>query len=304
MWKISRDKVKTARSKLEKTSCGAFTPAIEVYNRTRPTSPLILCSPHSGRHYPDSFRSQTKLSLEQLRLGEDGYIDQLTLPFAAQGIPVLHANFPRCFVDVNRAADEIPPEFMGDNNPSYNTTPRARAGLGVVPKRIAQHQDIYAHNLTPRQVRNRLEHCYHPYHMALQGLLKRSKRRFGQALLLDCHSMPGRAPNGDKRPDIILGDRYGKSCHAASINLLESTFATLGYSVARNYPYAGGYVTQHYGRPARGIETLQIEINKDLYLNPSSFEPHAGFEVLKSNFEKVIFQFLENTGSETDIAAQ
>ena len=131
-----------------------------------------------------------------------------------------------------------------------------------------------------------------------------AKHAFGHALLLDCHSMPGRGPNGEKRPDFILGDRFGKSCHSETIQIIEAIFQSLGYSVSRNYPYAGGYITEHYGQPDHSIEALQIEINKDLYLNAASLQPHEGMQSLRSNFEKAILGLVAELFPAVDIAAQ
>jgi len=128
-------------------------------------------------------------------------------------------------------------------------TVRADAGLGVVPTKLTETTEIYKKPLPKNFVRARLVALYHPYHDALQSLITEASLSFGNVLLIDCHSMPGFAPMGARRPDIILGDRFGASCHEETISRLESYFRDKGYSVAKNYPYAGGYVTQHYGKP-------------------------------------------------------
>jgi N-formylglutamate amidohydrolase len=305
MWLRNGKKKEISNSRLENRAIKAFGSAIKLETPSASTSPLILASPHSGRHYPDAFLNMSQLSLHQLRIGEDAFIDHLITPLAGYGIPVLSAKFPRCFVDVNRGPDEIPPEYaskayIGERSHSS----RARAGLGVVPSRIAQNLDIYKNPLTYLQAKNRIERFYRPYHAHLTRLLNGAHRQFGRAVLIDCHSMPGRGPNGEKRADIILGDRFGKSCHPDITTHLEHVFRAMGYSVTRNHPYAGGYVTHHYGNPDMDIDAIQIEINKDLYLNPVTMEPHSGMTALIFNFEKAMLQVLEPLMPVSDIAAQ
>jgi len=266
-------------------------------------TPLVLSSPHSGRLYPKAFQSQSLLSLHQLRQTEDCYIDQLFAPLCRLGIPLLAANFPRIMVDLNRGADEWPPQILAPN-PSQPITQRARLGFGVVPTRIGQHVDIYPHDISANLIGHRLKTLYHPYHGALQNLLQTAKRKFGHAVLLDCHSMPGSDLNGDKRADIVLGDRYGTACRPDTIAFIENVFTGLGYKTTRNQPYAGGFITAHYGRPNLNIEAVQIEINKDLYLDPLSLERHVGWDELAANMQKAIVRISEYFTVSEGIAAQ
>ena len=305
MWPLNGKKREISNTRLEARALRAFGTGIDVTNDGNPATSLILASPHSGRQYPPPFCEMTKLSEQQLRIGEDAYIDQLINPLSKFGIPILTAKFPRCFVDVNRGPDELPPEY----GPLHLTgkkpvSSRARAGLGVVPSRITHDLEIYKRPLSYIQAKNRIERLYRPYHAQLTHLLNSAQTRFGRALLIDCHSMPGRGPNGDKRADIILGDRFGKSCDNQITNDMERVFRSLGYSVVRNHPYAGGYVTHHYGNPDMGVDVIQIEFNKDLYLNPATLEPHEGMSLLKANFETAILHMLEIAQPAEDIAAQ
>ena len=305
MWLLNDNNKVISNARLEIRTIKALGAAITLATPAAPSSPLILASPHSGRHYPDAFLAMSHLSINQLRIGEDAYIDQLITPLTSYGIPVLTAEFPRCFVDVNRSPDEIPPEYASKAYIGKRpVSPRARAGLGVVPSRIAHNLDIYKKPLTYSQAKNRIDRFYRPYHAKLTSLLNRAHNQFGRAVLIDCHSMPGRGPNGEKRADIILGDRFGKSCHPEITAQLEQLFRAMGYSVTRNHPYAGGYVTHHYGNPDMHIDTVQIEINKDLYLNSVTMAPHSGMPSLVSNFEKAILQILEPLIPAADIAAQ
>lgn len=271
---------------LEEQCFEAFTPPVHVCTLAQ-SDPvqgqhgLIFASPHSGRTYPKAFTRRSRLPLAALRRNEDAYIDSLIRPLSEQGFPVLLANFPRCFVDVNRAPDELLPSWTGNTKDS---TPRAAAGLGVVPTVIAEHLPIYKSGLPLDVVKARLDWLYHPYHLALKNLMTVARSRAGTALLLDCHSMPGKSFSGRARHDIILGDRFGTSAHPDFVHIAEQVFKSEGYSVTRNYPYAGGYVTSTYGQPDNGSHVIQIEINRQLYINPGSFRLTPGFKALQACF--------------------
>ena len=226
---------------------------------------------------------------------EDAFIDALFAPVVDLGAPLLSAQFPRCFVDVNRAPDELPYEWTSNspNSGTKSVSPRAEAGLGVIPTMLSETTQIYKKPLSYRAARARLAALYHPYHDALQELITEASLGFGSVLLIDCHSMPGFAPMGSRRPDIILGDRFGVSCHPETIARVENIFRRQGYNVTRNYPYAGGYVTQHYGKPRAGIEALQIEINRDLYLNPVTMKKKRGYEALAAALKVVAAEIIE-----------
>lgn len=266
---------------------------------------VVFASPHSGAIYPPELLARSKLSAHQLRRNEDIYIDHLFHSAVAAGSPFLRAAFPRVIVDVNRAANELPPEWQvlnGDSD-ADQTTPRAAAGLGVVPTYLSETQSIYSRMPDIDDVSNRLKRLYHPYHTTLQELLGTSLSRFGRALLVDCHSMPGFAPMGSRRPDIILGDRFGTSCHSDTLALFRDLFTQAGYSVGINYPYAGGYTTTHYGKPHEGVEAIQIEVNRDLYVNPVTLSPKSGYVQLIEDL-RVITQEIVASAMPQDIAAQ
>jgi len=261
---------------------------------------IIFASPHSGDVYPDSFVKSSQLRLTQLRKNEDIFIDQLFTPAVTSGAPLLTARFPRCFVDVNRAADEIPQKWSETH---IDPSPRTMAGIGVIPTHINEALPIYKVEPSQTEATTRLNALYHPYHDALQGIITESLSIFGQALLVDCHSMPGFAPMGSRRPDVVLGDRFGKSCQPETLAMFKALFREAGYSVAINHPYAGGFVTTHYGRPKTSVEAIQIEINRDLYLNPTSLEPKAGYDHLAKDLERIIAQIIQAASSQA-LAAQ
>ncbi|MEP6342957.1 MAG: N-formylglutamate amidohydrolase [Maricaulaceae bacterium] len=270
-----------------------FSPPITLYRKHMNTEGVVFASPHSGSQYPKAFTRRSRLPLAALRRNEDAYIDRVISDLPLYGVPTLKANFPRCFVDVNRAPDETLPEWGGDNAPK---TARAAAGLGVVPTIISEHLPIYKTPLPEAVLTARLETLYYPYHAALKNLLAEAQDRCGQALLIDCHSMPGRNLSGKQRSDIILGDRFGASARPDFVQCAEDVFKAAGYNVSRNHPYAGGYVTSTYGQPNQGTHVIQIEVNRDIYMNPASLKLTDGFEPLKDCFTtlgKTLVQYIK-----------
>ncbi len=278
--------------RLEQDSLDVLTPAFTIARPAQWRAGVVFASPHSGNIYPQSFIDRSSLTLAQLRRNEDIFIDKLFGPCVATGAPLLSARFPRCYVDVNRAEDELP---QGWYPTPTKPTARALAGLGVIPTHMNETTHIYKKPLDVGIAKMRLTHLYHPYHNALQDLISDSLTRFGQTLLIDCHSMPGFSPMGARRPDIILGDRFGTSCHPDTLARIQGIFRAAGYTVSTNYPYAGGFVTTHYGRPDAGIEALQIEVNRDLYLNPVTLAPKRGYDRLADNLVSIIYEIIHQT---------
>lgn len=293
------------RQKSKAENLDAFGKGHEVDQPADWRAGVIFASPHSGALYPSELLSRSKLSAHQLRRNEDIFIDHLFRSAVAAGAPFLRALFPRVIVDVNRAATELPPvwEDLIDTSDTVQSTPRAAAGLGVVPTYLSENLPIYSRLPDIDEVSNRLTRLYHPYHAALRGLLQTSLNRFGRALLVDCHSMPGFAPMGSRRPDIILGDRFGTSCHSDTLALFRELFTQAGYSVGINYPYAGGYTTTHYGQPDDGVEAIQIEVNRDLYVNPVTLSPKSGYVQLTEDLRHITQEIVASAIPQ-DIAAQ
>jgi N-formylglutamate amidohydrolase len=168
------------------------------------------------------------------------------------------------------------------------------AGLGVIPRIVADGKDIYGKKLNYFDARRRIAACYEPYHQALAELIAAARRKFGCAVLIDCHSMPsaGGAPfrEGDKRIDFVLGDRFGASCAPSLVSLVEQTLAKMTYNVSRNAPYAGGFVAAAYGRPAEGVHVLQIEINRALYLDEARLARNERFEDVRANMRRMMVE--------------
>ena len=175
----------------------------------------------------------------------------------ARGYPLMRAHFPRCYVDVNREPYELDPRMFDGRLPSFANTRsmRVAGGLGTVARVVGDAQEIYDQRISVDDALRRIESLYKPYHRALRKLFGEIYKDFGAAILIDCHSMPSATASRDDRPraDIVLGDRYGTSCVAAVSETVEDTLRALGYAVSRNKPYAGGFITEHYGNPGAGL---------------------------------------------------
>ena len=250
------------------------------------TAPFVFCSPHSGRVYTERFLAQSRLDAHALRKSEDCYVDELLAGVAGLGAPLIAARFPRAYVDVNREPYELDPDLFDGQLPPFANTQSVRVvgGLGTIASIVADAEEIYRARLPVGVALERIDRLYKPFHSALAGLLDETRRRFGFAVLIDCHSMPS-SPVGQPastRPDFVLGDRFGASCDGKLTRLLKETLAVGGREVHVNRPYAGGFITEHYGRPGRGFHALQVEINRALYLNEATFERTAGFAPLRS----------------------
>ncbi|MEL7489807.1 MAG: N-formylglutamate amidohydrolase [Pseudomonadota bacterium] len=269
---------------------------IESVSPAELTTPLIFASPHSGRRYSSDFLRISRLDRHALRQSEDGYVDLIFDDAPRHGAPILKALFPRAYVDVNRSRNELDPRMFADALPrgADMRSSRVLAGLGVVPRIVADGHDIYARKLKYQEARRRLAACYDPYHDALADLVKAACAKFGCAVLIDCHSMPsaGGAPltPGDRQIDFVLGDRFGSSCAASLTSLVEQTLLKLGFTVSRNAPYAGGFVAASYGAPAQGVHVIQIEINRALYLDERRFARTDGFEPLRDKMQTLMHE--------------
>ena len=271
-------------------------PAFETIRPRRLVSPVVFNSAHSGRVYPERFLAMTRLDHLSIRQSEDAWVDEIFARGPHLGAPLLRAHFPRAYLDVNREPWELDPNmFVEPLSDRFNTSsPRVAAGLGTLARVVAENKPIYRERLTLDDARMRIEGIYHPYHAALQKLLGEAMSAFGVALLIDCHSMPRINRTGDKAaPDIVLGDRYGTTCAPALIDLVETLFTGAGLRVARNRPYAGGFVTRSYGRPQHGVHALQIEISRHLYMNEVTLVKNEGFAAIVNIIDRLIFALID-----------
>ena len=259
----------------------AAQPPFEVVAPADQRLPFVFNSPHSGRAYPADFLAASRLDERSIRRSEDTYVDELFLSVVPLGAPLMRAHFPRAWLDVNREPYELDPGMFDGELPPYANvrSMRVAGGLGTIARVVSENVEIYAQPLQVAEALDRIEGVYKPYHAALDALLQTTRQRFGFAVLVDCHSMPSsvRTAPGRIRADFVLGDRYGASCAPEIAEAAASILTGLGYTVARNKPYAGGYITEHYGRPAEGLHALQVEINRGLYMNERNFQPTGDF---------------------------
>jgi len=264
-----------------------FDPPFEVITPSVHNLPMVFNSPHSGRVYPPSFLSASRLDPHSLRRSEDCFVDELFGGVVGYGAPLMRAHFPRAYLDLNREPYELDPLMFSDPLPDYVNTRSVRAagGLGTIARIVSEAAEIYGRPLTFQEAQSRISALYLPYHRKLSALLTATREKFGSLLMVDCHSMPsalysGASGKSGTRPDFVLGDRYGAACSSIITDFVESFLARLGYSVVRNKPYAGGYITQAYGAPQTGTHALQIEINRALYIDEESLEKLGGFAEL------------------------
>jgi N-formylglutamate amidohydrolase len=254
----------------------------------RRTAPIIFASPHSGRRYPPELLADARVSLISLRRSEDAYVDELFAGAAAHGAAVLSATIARAYVDLNRDPGELDPEMFDERPPhnAYATSARVQAGLGAIPRVSGDGQNIYRRKLSLEEAERRIAAVHRPYHALLESLIGETKAQFGCAVLVDCHSMPSNA-RGAHAPDIVLGDRFGASCHPSVTALAEATLRRLGYRVARNAPFAGGHTTQTYGRPSARVHALQIEISRALYVDERTLERTSGYVRVRADMSRL-----------------
>ena len=268
------------------------TSAYHVVKPAKDRSCVVFASPHSGRDYPWTFLRSSVLDEHAIRSSEDAFVDQLFDCAPEYGAVFIQAGTPRAFVDLNRASDELDPALIeGVRRRGHN--PRIASGLGVIPRVVANGRAIYRGKLTLDEARRRIETYWHPYHEKLQALLDAAHQRHGQAVLIDCHSMPheamdGVARSGIKRPDIVLGDRFGAAASGDVVDRVEAAFASAGFVVTRNTPFAGAYITQAYGRPAQAQHAVQVEIDRSLYMNETLIRPNGDFEAVQAALREVV----------------
>jgi N-formylglutamate deformylase len=264
-------------------------PPFEVLEPAECRGPVLFNSPHSGSTYLRAFLGASRLDLATLRRSEDSFVDELFAGVVACGFPLMRAHFPRCFVDVNREPYELDPRMFEGRLPSFANTRsmRVAGGLGTVARVVGDAQEIYDQRIPVDDALARIESLYKPYHRALRRQFTALHRRFGAAVLLDCHSMPSSAGHRDERPrpEFVLGDRYGTSCVGVVAETVEQTLRAKGYGISRNKPYAGGFITEHYGNPAAGLHAIQIEVNRALYMDERRIEPSPNFAQLAADLD-------------------
>jgi N-formylglutamate amidohydrolase len=261
----------------------------EIIEPTVIKGPILFNSPHSGSTYPPEFLISSRLDNATLRRSEDSFVDELIAGVVKCGYPLMLAHFPRCYVDVNREPYELDPRMFNGRLPSFANTRsmRVAGGLGTVARVVGDAQEIYEQRIPVDEALRRIDTLYKPYHRALRRLFTRLHRTFGAAVLIDCHSMPSATNRVDERPrpEFVVGDRYGTSCVTILAEIIEETLRSMGYTVRRNKPYAGGFITEHYGNPTVGLHSVQLEINRSIYMDERHFERTRGFNKLVKDLE-------------------
>jgi N-formylglutamate amidohydrolase len=283
------------RSIVARETGGKRRMADTVYALTMPAtlrSCAVFSSPHSGADYPPDFLRASLLTPLQMRSSEDAFVDELFAAAPAGGAPLLAARVPRACIDLNRASDDLDPALIAGASRRF-LNPRIAAGLGVIPRVVGEGRPIIRGKLTLVEAQRRINAWWHPYHAELRRLLATARAGFGAAILFDCHSMPHDALNaaplvGGRRPDVVLGDRFGVACDRAIIDAAAERFTRAGFVVARNSPFAGGYITQTYGRPQHGVHALQIEIDRALYMDEARVERRADFAAVGALVGQVV----------------
>jgi N-formylglutamate amidohydrolase len=240
----------------------------------RRTLPLVFASPHSGRSYPESFIAAARLDPVALRRSEDAFVEELFAAAPEFGAPLLAASFPRVFCDVNREPWELDPGMFDGPLPHWvnSSSPRVGAGLGTIARVVSSGESVYRRKLSFAEAEDRIRRFWQPYHAALAALIAETRAEFGFCLLVDCHSMPAHPAQAGNPPDFVLGDAHGTACSPRVTRAVEESLGAMGYRVRRNDPYAGGYVTRHYGRPRDSVHALQIEVARPLYMDEQRLE--------------------------------
>lgn len=266
----------------------------------RQSAALVLASPHSGRDYPAEFLAAARLDGLSLRRSEDSFVEELFSAAPACGAPLLAATFPRAFCDVNREPWELDPAMFEEELPPWVNTrsPRVSAGLGMIARIVSSGETIYRGKLPFAEAERRVREFWQPFHATLAALIARTQAAHGACLLVDCHSMPSGscAVRRGVAADFVLGDAHGTTCSAEITGWVERDLADRGYAVRRNDPYAGGYITRHYGRPGTGAHVLQLEINRGLYMDESRIERTARFDALRDDLSGMIGRLAARVG--------
>jgi N-formylglutamate amidohydrolase len=268
----------------------------------------VFSSPHSGADYRPAFLAASALTPLQLRSSEDAFVDELYAAAPAHGAPLLAARVPRACIDLNRAPDDLDPALISGTSRRFLNA-RIAAGLGVIPRVVGEGRPIMSGKLSLAEAQRRIVDCWHPYHAELRARVAAARTAFGAAILFDCHSMPHDALNaaplvGGRRPDVVLGDRFGVSCDRSVVDAAAVSFAAAGFAVARNAPFAGGYITQTYGRPQQGVHALQIEIDRSLYMDESRVERGPEFDQVAAALARVVADLARLAPRQLPMAAE
>ena len=266
---------------------------LEIRGPAVPVFPLVLDSPHSGNRFPDDF--DAAVSEAELREGEDSYVDELYAGGQELGVPLLAALWPRTYLDPNRHAGDVDLDLIEGRWPGeYRPSGKAKVGKALVWRTLEDGRPIYARRLAPEIVLRRIERFHAPYHLAVQELIENCVKKHGRSFHLNCHSMravagkQGEDGAGSKRADFVLGDRDGTSCDPAFTERVRMVLADMGYEVKVNDPYKGVELVRAYSNPKTGRHSLQVEINKRLYMDEATLRKNEGFTALQKNLSTLL----------------
>jgi N-formylglutamate deformylase len=254
--------------------------------------PVVYDSPHSGRHYPPDF--ETTLPRTELRRAEDAYVDELLDGALSYGVAVLDATFPRSYIDLNRSLTDIDPELLSEPWPTpLVPTEKSARGLGLIRRLVVPGVEINARKLSPDEVQRRIDTVFTPYHVALDALIESTHAKFGMVWHINWHSMKSRGnamtPDGDvvRRVDAIISDADGSTASPEVTRFIAYTLRGLGLRVAVNDPYKGGTIVRRVGAPSRCVHSIQVELNRALYLDEQTVTKTTGFVALGRVIEVV-----------------
>jgi N-formylglutamate deformylase len=261
------------------------------------SAPLVLDSPHSGVNYPDDFRPACELAI--LRKAEDTHVEKLYDFAPALGVAWIEALFPRSYLDANRNVTELDVSLLEDTWPDpLETDPavlsKVRLGKGLIWRFTDEGLDIYDRKLTAAEVRRRIDRCWRPYHEAVAQAIADAHARHGYSIHLNCHSMPAVAAShatefpGLVHADFVIGDRDGSSASPALSRVVCELLRGFGYSVEYNHPYKGVELVRRYGDPAAQRHSIQVEVNRKLYMDEDTLQPHAGFDTLRAHLRELV----------------
>ena len=274
-------------------------------------SKWLITSPHSGHYYPRDFILKSKLNSQQLRLSEDMHIDALLADAPQAGAGLLSATYPRAYVDLNREPYELDASMFSDPLPDYvnKDSTRVLGGLGTIAKIVTERLEIYDRPLVFSEAEQRIEKIYFPFHTCLKQQIETARDFWGKAYLLDVHSMPSNAVRKYKggksgSVDFVLGNRHGRSCDADIYDVVYDFLTDAGYYVEKNKPYAGGYITEHYGNPSEGFHTLQLEVNRKLYMNETSYDLLGNSDEIRNLFSDLVSTLINKTHQKRPKAAK
>jgi N-formylglutamate deformylase len=266
------------------------------------TSALVLDSPHSGTFYPPDFRYVCELA--GLRRAEDTHVDKLYAFAAPLGCSWIEAHFPRSYLDANRNLTEVDPDMIEGTWPEpvemqdAAVLSKRRLGKGLIWRVTDDGEPLYVGKLSPAEVQSRIEQCWKPYHAAVKAAIDAAHARHGYSIHINCHSMPAVAGShatdfpGEKHPDFVLGNRDHSTSSEALLLFIAQHLKQLGYSVALNHPYKGVELVRRYSAPAQGRHSVQVEINRGLYMNEQTLELNAGFAPLYDNLKSLVLALM------------